>query len=105
MHIDSGPSAQAINEAKNRADKDKKSAWDKSASPTTSRNDAPEAHPPDCEKLNKAVADAEAQRKELIAPGIGSPTSAGIRNVNRLSGPVDQQYNYAKNMADASGCH
>jgi hypothetical protein len=106
MHLESGPTEQAILDAQNRAEKDKKSAWTKPASPAPSRNGAPESHPPDCSKLNQAVADAEGKRAQLME-GSWRPggTDAGTRNINRLSGPIDQQYNYAKNIADASGCH
>lgn len=106
LHIDSGPTEQSIAEAKKRAEKDKKSAWTKSAGqPAALRNGVPEIHPPDCQKLHQAVADAEAKRSQLME-GSWRPggTDAGMRNINRQSVPIDAQYNYAKNISDASGC-
>lgn len=105
MHLDAGPSEHAVKDAQNRANKDKKSAWEKPASAAPNRNGAVESHPPDCEKLNQAVADAEGQRKQLMV-GATNPgaTDAGMRNINRLGAQIDQRYNNAKVMAEVTGC-
>jgi len=105
MHLDTRPSAVDDEAARIHAENIRK-ASEQSALDWKERKKREDAiKVPDCEKLNKAVADSDAQRKQLTM-GIGNPgtTDAGIRNVNRLMGPVNQQYNNAKVMADASGC-
>jgi len=105
MRIDAGPSEHAVRDAQNRANRDKKSAWEKPASPPPNRISAVESHPPDCEKLNRAVSDAEGQRNQLIVGAMNpGATDAGMRNINRRGAQIDQQYNNAKVMADVTGC-
>jgi hypothetical protein len=105
VHLDAGPTAQEIEAARARTENGKKASEQIDSDWKLRKKSADAIKPVDCGKLNKSVADAEAQRNQLMM-GVGNPgaTDAGIRNVNRLSGPIDQQYNYAKNMAGASGC-
>jgi Domain of unknown function (DUF4124) len=103
MQLEAGPSEQKIQEARDRADKEKKAAWTPQvSSKAQGQRNLNSPAPPDCDKLNKSVDDLQAQGKQLDREafnGTGNP-----RLLNKLGASNQQQYNSALQSAQSVGC-
>ena len=102
MHLDAGPSAQAVEEARLLADKNKKAAADSTNDWRTKQKNAAALKGADCGQMNQRVASLQATGKQYNRDAIMDNGNPVI--LNKLSAANQRQTGDAQNLAQAFGC-
>lgn len=108
IHVESGPSQQSIQDAQDRAARDKQAAWSSYNAQQQQQNQQRPVSPiptQNCSKMLSELDSAQAEYNQLSRDaGMPDATVAGLRNNNRLLTLSQQRLNSAKMNVDMYGC-